>query len=195
MMVAHCPGHGIMKGSTLDKGCQHNGVVESDVTMDISRGVSRYAVVPVGNHLLLRDGDCSGTYEQRSIEAARHNVDLVICHHVNAYNSPSAHGLIVFYSHDDEMGREVAEMIERAAPYPLIRPGDDDDIAASRGDWTRNANWVMSHYRKHGIPAVLIEWGFATNVNDAKYLLSEKSRPAMAACVLAGVARFFEVKG
>jgi N-acetylmuramoyl-L-alanine amidase len=192
MKLAHCPGHGIMK-SALDCGCVHNGIVESVVTMDIAKEMTRRVLVPMGYHVLLRDGDVGIGYSERAQKAKDEHADLVICHHVNAASSPSAHGLIVFFSHDDEMGREVAEMVERATPYPLIRPGDDDDIAASRGDWTRNANWVMSHYRKHGIPAVLIEWGFSTNVDDAKYLLSQKSRPAMAACVMAGVARFFEL--
>jgi N-acetylmuramoyl-L-alanine amidase len=195
MRLAHCPGHGIMKRGTLDSGCVHNGIVESIVTMDIAKEMTRRVLVPMGYHALLRDGGTGVDYGERALLANREHVDLVICHHINAASSPSAHGLIVFYSHDDEVGREVAEMIERAAPYPLIRPGNDDDIAASRGDWTRRANWVMSHYRRYGIPAVLIEWGFSTNVDDAKYLLSEKSRPAMAACVVAGVARFTEIKG
>jgi N-acetylmuramoyl-L-alanine amidase len=194
MRLAHCPGHGIMKRGALDSGCVHNGIVESVVTMDIAKEMTRRVLVPMGYHVLLRDGEAGVTYSDRAELAKNEHVDLVICHHVNAASSSSAHGLLVFYSHDDTVGREVAEMIERAAPYPLIRPGDDDDIAASRGDWTRRANWVMSHYRKHRIPVVFIEWGFSTNVDDAKYLLSEKSRPAMAACVMAGVARFLEVR-
>jgi len=195
MNFAHCPGHGIMKGTALDRGCVHNGIIESVTTIGIARYIARHVLDPMWNHVLLRNGDTGIGYSERAKIAKKESIDLVICHHINASSSPSSHGLIVFYSHDDIVGRDVAEMIERAAPYPLIRPGDDDDIATSRGDWTRNANWVMSHYRKHGIPTVLIEWGFSTNIDDAKYLLNEKSRPAMAACVMAGVARFIEVKG
>jgi hypothetical protein len=215
MKLAHCPGHGIMKRGALDSGCVHNGIVESVVTMDIAKEMTRRVLVPMGYHVLLRDGEEGVSYSDRAELAKNEHVDLVICHHVNAamkvlridttendemvtkaVPNTSAHGLLVFYSHDDEVGRDVAEMIERAAPYPLIRPGDDDDIAASRGDWTRRANWVMSHYRKHGIPTVFIEWGFATNAHDAMYLLDQSSRPAMAACVLAGAARALEfIKG
>jgi N-acetylmuramoyl-L-alanine amidase len=194
MLIAHCPGHGIKKHGVIDSGCDHNGIVEADVVLDIAMSMHRRSSIggATVSGMPLRESLVGERYDMRAKMAKNIAADLVICHHINAHDNSSARGMLVFYQETDEIGRQVADMMERAAPFELIRKGHDDDIATRRGDWTRNANWVMGHYRKYGIPCVLVEWGFATNTQDAMYLLDQSSRPAMAACVLAGAARALE---
>lgn len=179
MKVFHCPGHGMVKNGILDVGCTHNGIVESVIVREIccAIGVPRVDAMRA-------DG-----YRERAKEAHETGADFVICHHINAHTSPSARGLLVFYSMGDGVAAAAADMIERSAPYALQRKGHDDDIETIRGDWTRNANWVMSHYRKYNIPTVLIEWGFASNNGDAEFLLDPSNYDQIAACASVGIAR------
>ena len=190
MIVAHDPGHGQPPAVI---GCNSNGIVERDFVLKLAEDIAAGIDWPGLSQRLLRtsnDGPGCPDYHVRATKAL--GSDLVICHHVNA-SSDGAHGLITFYDDGDELGKAVAIEVARSAP-PNLRRSINGVFAAKPTDWTKAAHWVLEHYRCLGIPACLIEWGFSTNADDARFLLDPAARPALIATVAAGLARAMAVK-
>jgi N-acetylmuramoyl-L-alanine amidase len=186
MLVAHDPGH----GHDGDIGCQHNGIIEANLVLAFAGSIA--AAVPEAQHLLLRDETSAPSYLERAIKAHSEGASIVLLHHINANEDPACHGLMSFYSPDDELGHLVALAIAHATPAPLWRGGHASP--ATTTNWPR-VLWCLMHYRKFGLPAVLIEWGFATNAKDADYLKSMESRTAIITCAAAGIAQVLHAGG
>lgn len=183
MIVAHDPGH----GHDGDEGCAHHGLFEAPQALAFAHSIAdgvRWA-----DHRLLRTDDRGARYGERAAEAKRIGAQLVLLHHVNASDHPEVRGLMAFYDPGDPLGLEAASAIARAAPKSLYRGGA---TPATHLAWPR-VLWCLQHYRALGLTAVLIEWGFATNPDDARYLLDLRSRPAIVVCAAAGIARAMEL--
>lgn len=186
MLVAHDPGHGAPLRIT---GTTAGGIAERDLVLELARDVA--AGILWAQHLLLRDEPEGPSYDERANAAAAAGARLVLCHHVNAYSSDKARGLMVFVDEHDGLAEEVGLAITRATPAELVR---EDALAfALQGDWTRDAHAVIEHYHRRGLPCVFIEWGFATSPHDVDVLTRARSRPAIVACAAAGIARAIEL--
>ena len=188
MLLCHDPGHGA-KPAIL--GVCKNGIVERDAVLSIVQDIA--AGIPWVEHQLLRKSSIGLLDADRAQVARQLGAEFVLCHHINEDLDANSHGLITFYEPGDAIGQQVATVIAGAAPEKLLRPEKYRTYAAVAGDWTSRALWVLDHYRKVGIPCALIEWGFASYPTDAAYLLDTDNRPAMVACVAAGVARAMEL--
>lgn len=185
-MICHDPGH----GHNGDPGTSHGEIVERELVLSIATDIA--AGIPWCDHRLLRHAADGPSYADRARAAVMCGAKLVLCHHVNAYSDSTAHGLITFYDPSDPVGRAVAETISRSAPAKLLRPLTGI-FPALTTDWTRDARSVLEHYRELGLPAVLIEWGFATNSGDAASLLDPNIRPQIVCAAANGIARAMEL--
>lgn len=195
MLVMHDPGHGQIKTidghQVIDKGARaiaksHGKEVvveESELVLGIA--IDAHASIPWAASTLLRTGESGPSYSDRADEAKRRGADIVLIHHANASDNPSAHGLMTFYSDGDDLARDVASSIARSAPVELFR---GNATVATRQAWPRVKN-VLDVYRERSLSAVLIEWGFLTNDHDLKILTDMRYRPAFSACVAVGLAR------
>lgn len=213
MIIAHDPGHGYQP---RPGGCSHNGINERDLVLLIATDIA--AGIPWANHCLLRRCADGPSYTDRAQTALKLGARLVLCHHINSVErqkvvdgkpmvttdasgverpemepDPTAHGLITFFDAGDVVGEAVARAIAAGAPPKLHRDFEKACFPASPNDWTVNAHWVLEHYRCLGLPAVLIEWGFATNQSDAAVLLNPLLRPQLVTAAAAGIARAIEV--
>jgi N-acetylmuramoyl-L-alanine amidase len=144
-----------------------------------------------GEHTILRGGETGGHYSVRALKAAALNLDLVICHHVNA-GPAGLDGLMCFHLPGDHLAQETGDAVMRAAPAKLLQRKAKSTPATS-DDWTRDAHAVMGHYDRRGIRVLLIEWGFSTAPVDLEVLLSSASRPALCVAGAAGLARLIEL--
>jgi N-acetylmuramoyl-L-alanine amidase len=187
VIIAHDPGHG---APPAIQGVCANGIVERDAVLHIATDVA--AGIPYVDHRLLRTGPVGVLDADRAKAAKALGAGLVVCHHINEDADKTSHGLITFYAPGDAIGEEVANVMADNSPARMVRTAGFRTYGASMSDWTSRALWVIGHYRAVGIPCVLIEWGFASNPIDAAFLLNPGNRPAMIACVAAGIARFME---
>lgn len=186
MYIAHDPGHGPAPGTI------HNGITERDYVLEVARDCINW--IPWAAQLLLRSDGEGTSYTDRAQAAATAGIQLVFCHHVNAMEpGQPGQGLITFYDPSDDVGREVARVIARAAPARLYRQQYGVIGTSPYAAWDDRVERVMKPYRAYGIPCVLIEWGFASDVGDAEALLDLRMRPAMVAAVACGVARAYEL--
>ena len=185
--IALDPGHGCAPAPT---GTAAGGMNERDYVLEFARDL--IARAPRWRFRLLRSKKTGATYGDRAVTAAEWRADLVICLHVNSYINDQLAGMICMYDRADLMGREVAKAIARAAPSRLLRE-DPMTFPVSPLNWTRRANGIVRQYRAAGLSCVLSELGFASNPADVAVLTSPRSRDAMCAAHIAGIARAVEM--
>jgi hypothetical protein len=153
---------------------------------------------------LARYTDETIPYENRAEGARSWGAQLAFLHHVNAMIYPKDHelagqpwvrydGLMTFALLHDSIGLAVARMIGHCAPRNLRQKTPTYIASSDKHDWTNNAYNCLIHYGRRGIPAVLIEWGFATSPTDREILQSPKHRPSLCATAACGVGRAAEL--
>lgn len=173
------PGHG-----GRSTGAVANGLVEKKLVLDIAGALRRsaHAAFVVPGHMT-RIMDVAVSLDERGRLSREFNADLVLSIHANAW-LPSARGLMAFYWPGNEVGRQVAQCIQRSAPLGLSQRSARPPYAAGP-EWPR----VRNVLRRHRATAVLVELGFLTNVQDAQLLASPQIRQELLPCLLSGVAR------
>lgn len=181
------PGHG---GS--DPGAVGNGVIEKDWTLSFCR----YLMMRIKHGCepfrvsMLRGLDTDMSLHDRGITSRELGADLVLSVHVNANDSPRAHGTQCYYWPGNAIGKQVAETISRSVPESLYRLIDraieaKDDPTTKADDWIQRPRHVLE---PHAATAVLVEVGFLSNLEDAKALLNPAVQHGLAVACEAGLA-------
>lgn len=195
----HCQGHG-----GANKGCVHAELEERFWVMKMAQDLEPSLLAWGVEVRYAREGDETIDYSDRAEQARIWGADLAFLHHVNAYRYPPGHplagqphpnadGLLCLALPTDHIGLEVGSAITRAAPKDLLGR-KLRTIPTNPYDWTKHAHSVLLEYGRRGVPAVLIEWGFATSPRDRAILMGANHRPALVAAAMAGVGRFLELK-
>lgn len=163
MIVALDAGHGASRGHSFTGACA-NGLVEDNLALDF--------ITRIGHHLRLAGHSTVYTRADKNLVplgsrgkiAVASNCDLFLSIHCNAGPS-SANGVEAFIALGDSRSRKIAEKLV--------------DIITMKGMKSRGVKWdsqsqysrlrvLRDTYRR--MPAVLIEIGFLTNLNDVKML-------------------------
>jgi N-acetylmuramoyl-L-alanine amidase len=198
MRLIHDPGHG-----GHNRGLQYAGFVERSWVIDFGHLLMDRLSSLCEYQCMARTSDDYIRYTVRARRAVEWKADLAFLHHVNGLfygqdhhragqGNPHGSGTICFVVPEDELSHCVAEALIKGLPKELWRQ-KDYLITASPNDWTKNAYGHLSHYTSRGIPAVLIEWGFATNDADRRALQNDKVRDGMAKAAAEAVLRFKEL--
>ena len=171
------PGHG---GS--DAGSEHNGLVEKDVTLDISRRL-RTALIARGWQVkMTRDSDVdvyapndSGREELQARDDVANNAGarFLISVHVNAFTSSNLNGTTSYYYRDDSSGLAAAVHARLARELPTA----DDGIH-------KENFYVIRHTT---MPAILIETAFDSNPGDAALLHTDSFKNRCALAIAEGI--------
>lgn len=194
------PGHG-----NSNKGLEYAGFVERHWNLDFATTLASEGWCG-DNVKLSREADVSIAYRERARQAYEWRVDLALLIHVNGIFYPpehhragearsSFHGAMAFTIEGDRTIDIVAETILRAMPHQLWR--SDHRVTpfhATQSDWTKDAHGHLHHYFDRGIPAVLLEMGFATNDADRRFLLDLSKSHLLCRAVAAGVEYMIERK-
>lgn len=196
--IWHDPGH---LSTSSNRGLEHAGFIERDWVYKFAQGYAlrnlsyMYPSEGVAYHALARRRVDSVRYHRRAIDAERWSADLAVLHHVNGIFFPDEHpragqanssesGLSVFVVEGTDPVHEQSYRVARdlllAVRHPLrlwknrITPHRSKRFGKDgKRHWTSRARSHLHHYVDRGIPAVLIEWGFATNDSDRWLLLDE----------------------
>lgn len=149
-----------------------------------------------------RVDDSTIGYGLRAHKAKAWGADLAILHHANGMfwpkehelegrARPGFHGGLAFVADRDIIAVHVATTMLRALPDELRRRRTTPYRCPSGGRWTKRASYHLRHYRDNRIPAVLMEWGFATNPGDLAML---ERHIGLVRAVDEGVAALIKVK-
>lgn len=138
---------------------------------------------------MTRSGDYNVSHPERGQISQQSKADLVLSLHANAATF-RARGLMAFYWPANEAGHQVADCIQRSAPWALSTRARRQPYPADPIAWPR-VRYVLSH---HQATAALVELGFLTNVLDAAALDSPDVGREIMPCLLAGIARAITLK-
>ena len=190
------PGHG-----GQDSGAMCGGVMEKDLTLDVSRRIDRLLDSEGIATLMTRLGDTYVSLADRAAFANRVRECIFVSIHFNEDNKPVASGVETYYAaHQITAGSFLASWL----PF-LWRPLSDSPNpesqnlagfvqealvartrAVDRGTQARQF-FVIANVTS---PAVLIEGGFLTNKEDISKIASEDYRDQIAAAVADGILRY-----
>jgi N-acetylmuramoyl-L-alanine amidase len=190
------PGHG-----GEDSGAKCGGVLEKDLTLDVSRRIDRLLDSEGIATLMTRVGDTYVSLADRTAFANRVRNCIFVSIHFNEDNKPVASGVETYYAaHQITAGSFLGSWL----PF-LWRPLSDSPNAESQNlaGFVQEALVARTRAVDRGIqakqffvianvtsPAVLIEGGFLTNKEDISKLASEDYRDQIAAAVADGILRY-----
>ena len=155
-----------------------NGVdiYEKDLTLSISNKLAAVLTQAGYNVVLTRTGETAGDLYERSELANSLDADLFVSIHCNAAPTvPTFQGLYTYHYPSSTRGATFAQYVQDAA---IAATG-----AIDRG--ISSANFVV--LRETYMPAVLVECGFMTNVDELTLLCDESYQQKLADGIAQGV--------
>lgn len=181
------PGHG-----GIDMGSVKNGIVEKEVTLDISKRIQAYFKNKKYNVILTRYSDTSvselstkGNYTQKKDLRARvkiinnNNTKLFLCIHVNSDSDKRISGSIVFYNSNNSRSMALAMSIQKALNNIIIHG------KLREPNQPQTAGFYI--LRNSNIPGVLVETAFITNKQENKLLAQDSFKDKIAYAIYMGV--------
>ncbi len=205
------PGHG-----GKDPGTSHNGIVEREVTLELAKMTGAILAARGMKVHYTRQDNRWISLEDRSHKAHKVKADLFISIHVNANPKPAVSGFETYYldfassseaarlagvenavseRNLGEMEGMLADLMLGARTQEsrrLARNIQNSTLArlkkkgyATRDGGLKSAPFVV--LLGSGMPGVLVEVGYCTNVQEARWLTGKKYRTALAEGIAAGI--------
>lgn len=185
------PGHG-----GKDTGTEKKHVIESEVTLDISKKLKTCLEDKSYIVELTRDSDMSlytlsnikDTMQRRELDARtsiinKSEANIFVSIHVNSYPKyPNMSGSIVYYNPLVPESKALANSIQKQLNSIDITSFNRDSHNTQEADFylLKNAD----------IPGVLVETAFITNTNDRKLLTQDDFRIKIAQAVANGIGNY-----
>lgn len=195
------------------------GTLEKDVTLAVARRLEAMIENRLGLRVLMtRETDIGVPLEQRASVANNNKADLFVSIHANASVRPNASGAEVFYLSLGEYGQEARRATDAERQFlPLFNGGARDveliqwEMAQARHitDSSYLAQMVEDELRKRvpmsgralqqapfrvlvgaNMPAVLVEMGFLTNVEEEQQLARPERQTEIAQAIFESIVRF-----
>lgn len=108
------------------------------------------------------------------------NADLVISLHMNAFPQKSVCGAQVYYNSESEVSKSLATSIQSM----FIKDLPNAKSVPAVGDY-----YILNCTNT---PAVIVECGYLSNVNEEKLLLSSEYREKVCYSILCGIIKYLE---
>jgi len=156
-----------------DNGAEIQNTFEKDITLSISKRMKELNNNDKIEIVLLRDNDEFTSLSDRVKKINEINPDLLISLHLNSNNDTNENGIEIFVSKlnsNYEKSKEIAETLINATYTKLKNRGINE------------ANFLI--LKDSNCPAIAIELGFITNINDKEYLESENGQNEIAEMIL-----------
>lgn len=175
-----------------------NGVYEKDLNFEISLKLGEYLTGAGYRVIYTRTDDKLLYTEAENIKGMRkiydlknrvaianeHEDALFISIHMNSYGSPSASGLQVYYSGNNDSSRIIAEGIQKEV-RSRIQPNNKRSVKSGE-------NIYLLENAKGD--AILIECGFITNSEECNKLSEKEYQKELCFAILCGIINYEENK-
>jgi N-acetylmuramoyl-L-alanine amidase len=211
------PGHGGEDAGA--KGAA--GTVEKDITLSLARRLKALLEGRLGLRVLLtREADQAVALDDRAALANNNKADLFVSLHANASNRREVSGAQVYYLSADHAGADARMTAVGRQPLPVFggTPRDIEmipwemaqlrylsesgSLAGAIEEQCRDRVRLNAHAVQQAplrvlaganMPAVLVEVGFLTNLDEEHQLASEAYQNIVAQALVDGVLRYREV--
>lgn len=186
MVVVLDPGHG-----GKDKGSSDNGLAESELNLKVAKYCKATLESRGGITVYMtRTDDTFVSLEDRAKFAKGKGATIFVSLHMNSATVASAQGVEVYYPNENynnrvhEEGKDLAEsvlnelkalgLVDRGVKKGYYEPDAPNGKTELYPDGSRaDALSVIRDCKKIGVPAILVEHAFISNVEDAKNLKDE----------------------
>jgi N-acetylmuramoyl-L-alanine amidase len=190
------PGHG-----GQDSGTMKGGMLEKDVALDVAHRTERFLQLQGVATLLTRTGDTYISLADRAAIANAQRNCIFISIHFDDATRPAATGVETYYA-----ARQISNAPRVASWFPFLQQASAESAnvesqslaafiqealvthtqAVNRGT-TPQQFFVIANVRH---PAVLVEGGFLTNIDEWNKLATGDYREQIAAAISDGVMRY-----
>lgn len=170
-----------------------NGAYEKDVNLSIALKLKEILKKKKCHVIMTRENDeglyCEGDTNRKSADLKmraeimnQDEVDYIISIHQNSFAGESSHGAQVFYQSGSEVGKTLAEELQKE----LVASLDTENH--------RQAKANDSYYllKKTVKPIVIIECGFLSNREEADKLIQEEYQMQAAEAIAKGLFSYIE---
>ncbi len=185
-------GHGGVDGGAVAP----DGTVEKDINLSVALKLQKimtlfgYNTVMVRNtDTLISDKDASTIRQKKSTDLHNrakllqsYDNAVLISIHQNKYTSSKYSGTQVFYSPNNESSKLLAQCIQDSVVNGL-QPQNDRQIKPSGSEI-----YLLYTAQK---PAVMVECGFLSNIEELMKLKDDKYQSSMATAVFLGINQYF----
>lgn len=178
------PVKNIQKRVVIDVGHggeDYGGVVgdvsEKDLVMAIAQQIRELNANENFEVILLRADDCTLSITDRFDRILELKPDLVLVLHANLHSDKNENGYEIFISPENEHYEQSRSIAEK-----LLDKMTNDQLATRS---IKSSNFTI--IQKAPCPAVHLEVGFLSNVDDRQYMLSERGQKEIARNILAGL--------
>lgn len=168
-------GHG---GS--DPGASGNGIIEKNLTLDISKRVEAKLKSAGAKVLMTRSGDTFPSLRARTEFAKANYAETFVSIHGNSF-TPSANGAEVFYDTSGNPNGNESRELARYIQNNLVKMANMTD----RG--IKDTGFYV--IKNNNVASVLVELGFMTNASDAEKL--KKNPDIFAEAVYRGILEYY----
>lgn len=172
------PGHG-----GTDTGCSRNGVMESEINMQIANRLAGKLQGMGFETLLLREDDMTDvSLEERVERAEAEKADIFVSIHQNAYEEDvdDIQGIETWYYGESEGSRRLAELVHQGA---VEKTG-----AVDRGVQNEQELYVL---KNTSMPACLIETAFLSSRSDRSSIVTGDYQEQLAEGIAQGINTYF----
>jgi N-acetylmuramoyl-L-alanine amidase len=176
------PGHG-----GLDGGVAANGLVESEIVLDLATRIEgRLGALGVTTYLT-RSADTCPDDRERAMFANQMAAEIFVSLHLEAVSSEQASGSACFFYGASPPGREVRSAVgERLCDLIAREVATRTDLVNGR---THPKSWELLRLTR--MPAIRLDAGYVTSPGDAARLATPEFRDALAEAVVAGIQRLY----
>ncbi len=184
-------GHGTPDGGTSSS----DGTLEKDINLEIAvklnsilQSMGYETVMTRSDDNSIHD-DSADTIRQKKISDLRNRLDIInntdnavfVSIHQNHYSDPQYSGTQVFYSKNNPRSKELAEAIR----LPII-----SNLQTSNSRETKKSGSEIYLLNNAQIPAVMVECGFLSNINDTNNLKDDVYQQKIAFLIAVGIVDF-----
>lgn len=167
-------GHG---GS--DCGAMRNGAQEKHITLDVAKRVEKLLKQQGYDVLMTRTGDVFVSLADRVEYSEEYEPDIFVSIHVNSSTSDTSKGVETHYYHQESL--PLAQVVHASLASAIPE-------SPNRGLF-KSKFYVINHTTA---PAILMEIGFISNMEERGQLLSETRKQNTAKAIVEGINNYFK---
>lgn len=179
------PGHGQVKswGGSDPGAVGPTGLIERDVTLDISLKLARILEDKGANVILTRKGDTTLTLSGRANVANANNADIFVSIHCNANTKSTVHGTSTYYYGNVGGQAEIRKKLASIVQAELVKATQRRNLGVLQ------ANFAVLRYTN--MPSILVETAFISNPEEEKLLANPDFRTKIAEGIGNGIELYF----
>lgn len=190
MCVIVDPGHGIPDGGAVGAG----GTVEQKINLEISKKLCE-VLEGKGIQVIMTRTDENGLFSDGTLRdmkvkdmhkrleiMKKSNADLFVSIHMNYFPGKSIHGLRVFYSANHEEIKPLAEQIQNKM----------SEITGAKTTAVKTADKTLFLMKNPPVPAILVECGFLSNIDEEKKLNDDDYQSRLAWAIADAIEKYYK---